>query len=75
MAVANPRQMFEALTSAVFVLIKARCRENDCREGEDTVRQTHTCTHTHAQKHTPQDTASSHEEVGEARTCRDSTKE
>lgn len=44
--------MFEPLTSAVVVLIKARCRENDCREERRTRSDEHTHAHTHAPPHT-----------------------
>lgn len=43
-------QLFYPLTSAVFVLIKTRCGENDCREERSTWsdkhKHAHTCTHT-----------------------------
>lgn len=63
------------LTSAVFVLIKARCRENDCREerrgghGQTNTRM-HTRMHTHTAGHNEQP-------LGRrgVRTCRNSTKE
>lgn len=64
--------MLEPLTSAEFVLIKARCRENDCREERRTRSDEHTHAHTHAQRHTLQDTASSHRGVC---TCSNTTKQ
>lgn len=35
------------LTSTVLVLIKTRCRENDCREERNTQSDTHMHAHTH----------------------------
>lgn len=55
--------MLEPLTSAVVVLIKARCRQNDCREERRTRSDKHTHAHAHAQAHTHRRTqaaASSH---------------
>lgn len=45
------------LTSTLFVLIKTRCGENDCREerntGSDKHRHAHAHTQTHKHGHTP----------------------
>lgn len=56
------------LTSTVFVLIKTRCRENDCREerntGSDKHRHAHThtyaCIHTHTHTFSPKRSSQHH---------------